>query len=442
MKLYLMRHCATDDGKQMVQSRPLNDTGEMQAHAIRKFLKMLDVSPDVIISSDFARAHHTAMLVARGQTPIKTTPFLRPDITWSDKGVTSALKSILKLAGDAKTVLVVTHGPLIQRLLAAVAFNFVDEEWGWEHGAIAYVNTGDSEGVSRFRWFVTPKLAAHLTGAEDPKDVENEPPVPITAAEREAFARQMLAMAESLKRAHKAAALAPLIAEVKSATERRFRKQRARVLHAVRKFAPAWKDINYVPIHMAMQGALGFNDSNFAKSYTAATTAARASGAAHVTAQLGLKEAARKVPVSTPKKKRTAQDLEDELDQTTENQLGNKLKDVFSPTNPLSLAGTLAMIKQTFDQYISGTDGQKSRSSTVAQNEISGAYHDGGATVAANAGGNVEKMWDIGADGCPICTANADQGWIPDDDVYESGDSDPPAHPNCDCSQSYRIAED
>jgi hypothetical protein len=31
-------------------------------------------------------------------------------------------------------------------------------------------------------------------------------------------------------------------------------------------------------------------------------------------------------------------------------------------------------------------------------------------------------------------------GWIPADAAFDSGDDEPPAHPNCDCSIDYREA--
>ena len=437
MKLFLMRHCATDDGAQMNEDRPLNDTGEMQAHAIKKFMKLADIEPDVIITSDFERAEQTANLVQRGDAPIKSTPFLRPDDTWSDKGVASALKSILKLAGDSKTVLVVTHGPLIQRLLAAVAFNFVDEEWGWEHGALAYVNTSDS----RFRWFVTPKLAAHLTGAEEPKDVENDP---LTEAELKAFCREALKIAGNLKRAHKAAAVDPLIAALKAATQRRFRKQRARVLHAVRRFAGSpWTDINYVPIRMKVQGAVGMHDANFSKVYEVATDQARVAGADHVSAQIGRLREADTLPVPSSPNPRRASDVEKELDKTTDERMGSILKDVFDPGNPMTIGATLDALKAAFAQYIDGTDGQLSRSDTVAQSEISAAYHGGGADVVKLAphSRDIEKQWAVQDNPCPVCIANAEMGWILADQPFDSGDDTAPAHPNCMCSVDYQSIE-
>lgn len=39
---------------------------------------------------------------------------------------------------------------------------------------------------------------------------------------------------------------------------------------------------------------------------------------------------------------------------------------------------------------------------------------------------------------CDICEESAEQGWIPDDDVFESGEDTPPHHPNCGCTVEYK----
>ena len=53
---------------------------------------------------------------------------------------------------------------------------------------------------------------------------------------------------------------------------------------------------------------------------------------------------------------------------------------------------------------------------------------------AADAGVTVQKEWLLGADPCPICEDNADDGPIDLDDDFSSGDDAPPAHPNCECA--------
>lgn len=39
---------------------------------------------------------------------------------------------------------------------------------------------------------------------------------------------------------------------------------------------------------------------------------------------------------------------------------------------------------------------------------------------------------------CELCEDCADQGWIDDDDVFDSGQDSPPHHPNCLCEIEYK----
>jgi phosphohistidine phosphatase SixA len=434
-----MRHCLTDLGEQMDADRSLNDIGEEQAHVMRKFLKRVNVKLDLIVSSDFARAHDTAKVMQRGDTPLVTTPLLQPQGDAS-KAWKFIAKEVAKLHKDpddpSPAVLIVTHSPIIYQMVAAAALPaFVDENWNFHHGAILYANTHEA----RFRWYVNPKLAAHVV-KEDPKEVEN----PIGESGRALYAEGCIAIAENLRRAHKAAAVDPLIDRLKSATAARFRKQFKRIKIALRKIEPRFATATYGEIRMAAQHAIKVHDPVFSKVFSNTATAARDRGRDHVTEQLGagsVKEARKPTtPVNAPPK--TAEQLESELDDTTDRETGDKLKDSFSAATPLGYAAVLDVLRQQFKQYADGVEGQTSRAETVAVTEISGAYHDGGAEAASDAPGTVLKSWDTEDDPCETCQGNSDMGEIPEDEPFDSGDTEPPAHPNCRCSVSYRTASD
>lgn len=49
---------------------------------------------------------------------------------------------------------------------------------------------------------------------------------------------------------------------------------------------------------------------------------------------------------------------------------------------------------------------------------------------------DIKKEWLLGENPCKICQANADEGPIDLDDEFESGDTETPAHPNCECAIS------
>lgn len=249
----------------------------------------------------------------------------------------------------------------------------------------------------------------------------------------------LILLAENLRRAHKAAAVDPLIEHLRQATAARFRRQFRRIKVALAPLRKAWPNVTYSEVRQKTQNAIVINDPQFARAFNAARAAAHEVGAEHVAEQLGaLKEAGPRRRLASAGVPRTAADLEAELDSTTDRESGDRLKDAFKDAlAPASFAAVLGTLRQQFAQYADGVQGQTSRAETVAVTEISGAYHGGGSDAAKETPGEVEKTWDVEDDPCPICQANADMGAIPDDALFDSGDFEPPAHPNCRCSLSY-----
>lgn len=441
MKIYLMRHCAVGipPGEPKSDDTPLDSVGKKQAHVMRKFLKRVNIKPDVIICSDFQRAEQTAQILQRGDTPIKTTPFLRPDgdASATSKVVSGAWKSVMKMAGDSKAILIVTHGPLIQPLLASIAFNFIDEQWHFEHGSIAYVNTNES----RFRWFVTPKLAAHVIGKKHPKAVEN-------TVEIEEIAKGALALAENLMANTRAATITPLRNQMRQAITDRWARQLKRVKRAIRRS----RGLDATSTQAMLSTVIPFNDTKFAKKHGQVKTGAYSAGVDHIAGQLGVEiggavqgiEAARKPILPKPSAAQMSEDgerLEDELDGTTVDRAHNAIKGI---AETFTVAGAVAAMTDLFNGFSDPGSGKLSRADTVALQTVSYGYHAGGkdtASEVSDSGQQVEKQWETGGDACPICQANEDEGWIDNDAPHGSGDFEPPGHPNCDCSESYRIAE-
>lgn len=54
--------------------------------------------------------------------------------------------------------------------------------------------------------------------------------------------------------------------------------------------------------------------------------------------------------------------------------------------------------------------------------------------------GATEKQWVGGT--CDVCLDNSGAGWIAEDELFPSGDDEPPAHNNCTCDLETRDAED
>lgn len=84
------------------------------------------------------------------------------------------------------------------------------------------------------------------------------------------------------------------------------------------------------------------------------------------------------------------------------------------------------------------------RAELIARTEIRNANERGvlkGLFRARDAGNEMLKEWMLGPNPCEICIENADAGPIPLDDVFPSGDSEPTAHPRCECSITGAMAE-
>jgi hypothetical protein len=158
------------------------------------------------------------------------------------------------------------------------------------------------------------------------------------------------------------------------------------------------------------------------------------SGAALAQAQLPKPREAKAKPTlpTLPGVARTVTDLEDELDDTTQKQLGDTISKSY--TGDLTHAAVLGLVAAQFKEWAGD------RSDTVALNEVSEAYHGGAADFVNDwRGGNgpVLKTWDTEDDPCDDCQANADMEAIDSEAPFDSGDDEPPAHPNCRCSISY-----
>lgn len=451
----------------MTASRPLNDIGIEQAHVMRKFLKLADVKPDLIICSDFKRTNDTANIMQRGDTPVITTPLLHPDGDPS-KAWKFIEKQIAKLGKDpddsSPAVLIVTHGPLVQKLLASVAFCFVDEGWSFHHGAIAYVNTHES----KFRWYVNPKLAAHLVG-EDPKEVE----VPVGEAlsvesltraleKLKAFGdetgqqltlqgalRVSVLLSENLMADARKATIEPLRNQMRTAVAMRWKKQLRRVHKALNRHDAT----DPITTSAVLAQAIPFHDKFFAGHHRRIKADAYKAGVRHSAAQLGvdIEGAVQGVEAAAPRRPKIpapdlesiddqGYDLEDSLDKTTVDRAHHTLMGL----DPFTVAGAVLAVNALYKGFTDPESGKLSRADTVALDTVSNGYHAGGKDTvarAADAGLTVEKRWDIGAEGCPQCQENADEGYIGADETHASGDDEPPAHPNCDCSEVYRTVK-
>ncbi len=139
MKLYLMRHAQAEWGEQMDPTRPLTDTGKREAKIMGKWLKRQVDKPELILQSNFRRAQSTAKRVAKHiDAPIVTTgrldPEVSPEVAWREIRRQAVL-------ARAKSVIVVTHAPLVKRMLAMLIGCPSFSQIHFAHAAVAHFDT-------------------------------------------------------------------------------------------------------------------------------------------------------------------------------------------------------------------------------------------------------------------------------------------------------------
>lgn len=131
------------------------------------------------------------------------------------------------------------------------------------------------------------------------------------------------------------------------------------------------------------------------------------------------------------------------IDATTERELRRILSNGLA--NGDSYATTAAAISDRFAAYADGVAGGRPRAETIAIYETGQAYEHGRTMMADRLerdGLDVEKRWMLAGDGeeCPICIPNGEADWIPNAEIFPSGDAAPLAHVNCRCDLEVRAA--
>lgn len=386
-----MRHVHAEDGAQDDAQRGITGKGHDQARAIRHFIKHAHLKFDFVVVSGFARSNETcAALKLKADYEL---PDLQPK---GDVGkVFTTLHNWAATAGipaDEVKFLLVTHHPMIEHIVSSIAFGISPDRVCFSHGTLLRLDTHElPPAVHPLRWVVTANIANRLREASFVDAVSN--------------------VRESLDAAHKARIVNPLIAKLKSAVARHFARQ-------YREYAKRGID-----------GLRHFRDESFETVFGVLAAQAYRGGGDLALSQLeNLREAK-----YNPKKKPGAYQLTAAI----------LAADLLETT-----IGRISELESDEDVRQQFRDWEGSRAESIATNEISKAFHAGGADVASDmsdaweeTGSYVTKTWVTEDDPCDICQENADMGPLSEDEQFASGDSEPPAHPACRCSIEYGRAE-
>ena len=409
MKIYLMRHAHAEPGDRMDAERGLTDKGRRQCEHILAFFESMSLEFDLVLSSAFERASQTAEYFVDSKHDSRVyLSALEPDGTPEDAwaAVEEELMFCRIVAPDR--VLIVTHDPLIQPMLAYVCFGFSADHNLFDHANVVHLD----DGV--FKWWMSPKLAHKVVLAE---------------SERE-FVTSSVKLAEHLAHRSVRRLIDPLIAQLRKRVAARFR------AHG-----------KAVKVSQYIDAPVVYDDYAGLKGFGKTALAAYIFGAQHAGLMLGwISEAKRKTPAwisLLPGIIRLATDVEADIDGTTDKEIGDLVRDL--KAEGVSEAALLKAVRGQFQTWAAGKPGELSRAEKIATTEIATAYHHGMRDVAlrVHRGGNgpVEKAWEVQPDACPVCEANAQQGYIDAEAPFTSGHFEPPAHPNCRCSLIYRTIE-
>lgn len=159
MEIYLLRHGIAEDGKpgRPDSERELTDEGRDKLRRVLKRARAAEVSPDVILSSPYARALQTAEIardVLKYAGKIERTGALTPESSPQE-----AWQEIREHKSD-RAILLASHEPLMSSLVSFLLGSpalVVD----MKKAAMVRVDcerlSGDPRGV--LKWMLTPALA-------------------------------------------------------------------------------------------------------------------------------------------------------------------------------------------------------------------------------------------------------------------------------------------
>lgn len=229
----------------------------------------------------------------------------------------------------------------------------------------------------------------------------------------------------------------PLISRLKKATASRFRAQykqaKDTLASSLEKYfdedGPTQEEPPASTSHAISESlAVLVATRAFSKAFDSSTGKAYAAGSKEVEDRLDV--------VNPSKYADDAATMAAELDKTTHDRLTEVIATVFKDEGDFD--DLLTAIDMVFEDAID------MRAEMVAVTEISNAWNSGAVDAAQEAidgGSEIEKAWITEDDPCPECEANADEDFIPFEEQFSTGDDQPPAHPNCQCSLELRTAK-
>jgi phosphohistidine phosphatase len=420
--LLLMRHAEAESGPQEDPTRWLTDTGRKQAKMMGKWLKRQDEQPDLIIQSNMARSKETVeRLTKRIDAPVVGSGAIDPD--GKPDVAVAAIRDLAKKA-KANVVLVVSHAPLVEEILAYLTGSLQSNLYHFAHAAIAHFELGPVKSGT-LHWLVTPNVVARDEDEADKvtSDAQSVMEAAVSVAEATCALRlESIRVEEHLLEKPKHRIAGPQIQRIKAALQKRFRIQHRGVLKALKHNSALMFEASHPVVASAVVAALILPRKKTTNAViNGALGSAYAGGASSAADQLDSEPSD-----GGPLRDSLAVTLG--MDQTTE----QKLIDILE--QGLGYSATVAAIGLIFG------DAVDNRAEAAAITEVTGAWSAGAsatAQVVVDEGADVEMHWDAEPDACDDCLENEALEWVSIDDQFPNGD-EPPLHPNCRCELIYR----
>jgi phosphohistidine phosphatase len=158
MKLYFLRHASASDFASSDAERELTSEGREEARVAGRALAKLGSKPARIFSSPLLRAQQTAEIVAKElESEVEILDELTNDIP------TFRLLKAVKLAGEAKEIILVGHMPSLAGHVAHFIGAGRGEGLAFGKGSVALVEIAELKvGLGQLRWLMRQKQLREL----------------------------------------------------------------------------------------------------------------------------------------------------------------------------------------------------------------------------------------------------------------------------------------
>ena len=165
MKIYLIRHSnAVDPGTPGYEEdslRPLTEKGRDKMDKIASALKGLDVKPDLIVSSPYARARQTAEILAKTLKYKKELAFSE---TLVPMGNADEIIGEINEKYTVDELVLVGHEPCFSGLVSALTAGNPDLSINIRKGGVCCLSADDlrTERKAVLEWLLPPKILSRL----------------------------------------------------------------------------------------------------------------------------------------------------------------------------------------------------------------------------------------------------------------------------------------